>query len=254
MRKNNGPINSMDEARDFWETCHQKESVVHLSGVQYDQMIQFMKLEDFIRPGETILETGDGMGYVTKGLQDAGLKVSAIDISKTALDRVDSYCEKTYLVDVVEGLPSDYFDIILCCNMVQHVHTDLLKRELENFMRSLKDDGVLAIQFVSNRVHPDMGIAATLASVQAGILCRSPGYLEAMINDMGGECKLVVDIHGLRKGKVNGNHVFHVTKAAGKKKVKEEKGERKSKKDKKKEKNPGAQIRSTHGYNNPHDY
>lgn len=244
--KNRGPINSMQEAKNFWETCHQAESIVHLSGVDYDRMISFMHLSDHIKPGKTVLETGVGMGYVTKGLLDAGALPSALDISQTALKRVEQYCEEVYLVEDLERMPSDYFDIILCCNMVQHVHTELLKEELEHFMRSLKDDGILAIQFVSNDKHPDTGVAATLSNVQAGTLCRSPDIMQEIFASLNGECKHVFNVGGLRKGLVNGNHVFHVTKQSVAKK-------KKKKKDKDK-KNPSAQIRNTHGYSNPHDY
>ena len=245
--KNRGPINSMEEAKSFWETCHQNESIAHLSGVGYDTMIAFMQLDSHIKPGKTILETGVGMGYVTKGLLDAGLMPSAVDISPTALGRVQDYCEETYLVEGLDKIPSDYFDIILCCNMVQHVHTELLKEELEHFMRSLKNDGVLAIQFVSNDKHPDTGASVTLANVQAGTLCRSPDVMREIFASLNGECNHIFEVGGLRKGLVNGNHVFHVTKKSVTKKKK-----KKDKKDDKK--NSSAQIRSTHGYNNPHDY
>lgn len=243
IMKNKGPINSIEEARNFWEACHQKESIQHLSGVDYDRMIAFMKLGDHIKPGKTVLETGVGMGYVTKGLLDAGLLPSAIDISRTALKRVKQYCDEVYMVEDLERIPSDHFDIILCCNMVQHVHTELLKEELHHFMRSLKDNGILAIQFVSNDKHPDTGAAATLANVQAGVLCRSPDVMREIFANLNGECKHVFEVGGLKKGLVNGNHVFHVTKKSVEKK--------KKKKDKK---NPSAQIRSGMSYGDPHDY
>jgi len=244
--RNKGPVNSMEEARGFWEACHQAESIQHLSGADYDKTISFLKLVDFIKPGKTALEVGVGMGYVTKGLIDAGLLPSAADISQTALDRVQQYCDEVYIVEDLDRLPSDYFDIIICCNMVQHVHTELLKQELEHFMRALKGGGVFAIQFVSNDKHADTGAAATLASVQAGVLCRSPDVMREIFGGLGGECSHVLNVGGLKKGLVNGNHVFHVTKKSEEPK--------KKKKDKKDKKNPSAQIRSGMGYDNPHDY
>ena len=87
-----------------------------------------------------------------------------------------------------------------------------------------------------------MGAEATLVAVQSGILCRSPQFMKDRIEELGGQCEHVVNTEGLRKGKVNGNHVFHVTKKSA---------EAKEMKDKK---NPSAQIRSGMGYNNPHDY
>ena len=233
---------SIEETRNFWDTCHQADSIQHLSGATYDLTISFMQLGDLIRRGKTVLEVGVGMGYVTKGLLDANLLPSAIDISRTALKRVKQYCDEVYMVEELDRIPSDHFDIIICCNMVQHVHTELLKQELEHFMRALKDDGVFAIQFVSNDKHPDTGTTATLASIQAGALCRSPDFMKEIFADLGGECNHVLNVSGLKKGLVNGNHVFHVTKKSA------------EAKEMKNKKNPSAQIRSGMGYNNPHDY
>jgi len=244
--RSKGPVNSIEQFRDFWETCHKIESVTHLSGAQYDPAMGSLKIEERIRPGTNVLEVGVGMGYITQGLQQKGAKVSALDISQTALDRVNKYCEEVYLIEDMGKIPSDHFDVIVCCNMVQHVHTDLLKQELGHFIRSLADGGVLALQFVSNNVHHDMGAEATLAAVQSGILCRSPQFMKDRIEELGGQCEHVVNTEGLRKGKVNGNHVFHVTKKSEEPK--------KKKKDKKDKKNPSAQIRSGMGYDNPHDY
>ena len=245
----------MAHIRGFWDACHRDENVTHLSGAEYEPAIGALKIVEHIKPGATVLEAGVGMGYITKGLHEKGAKVSALDISQTALDRVNKYCENVYLVEDMEKLPSDYFDVIVCCNMVQHVYTSLLIQELGHFIRSLTDDGVLALQFVSNNVHHDMGVEATLAAVQAGILCRSPQFMRDRIEELGGECEHVVKVEGLRKGKVNGNHVFHVKKKAKAMKKSEKKKKKEEKKGKKEEKkNPSAQIRSGMSYGDPHDY
>lgn len=97
-----------------------------------------------------------------------------------------------------------------------------------------------------------MGAEATLAAVQAGILCRSPQFMRDRIEELGGECEHVVKVEGLRKGKVHGSHVFHVTKKAKAKKKSEKK--KKKKEEKEEKKNPSAQIRSGLSYGNPHDY
>jgi 2-polyprenyl-3-methyl-5-hydroxy-6-metoxy-1,4-benzoquinol methylase len=206
---------SPQQAKDFWEACHKDSVLSALTGANYEQTIHFMRVKPFFKPGIAVLEAGIGIGDVSRGLWEAGMRPSAMDISQNALDKVDDYCEGTYLVEDLERIPTDYFDIVICCNMVQHVPTELLLEELKHFWRSLKDDGVFAIQFVSNDTYPDMGAMAPLNRVKAGTLCRSPEYMRQVFDNLGGVCEPKITTAGLKKGVVNGNHVFHVTKRRG---------------------------------------
>ena len=195
----------------FWDVCHNKDVVVSLSGCGYDETIDFLKVRDRIVPGHNVLEVGVGLGYVTKGLYENKLSVSALDISDVALKRVKNYCESTYLVDDVEKLPSDYFDIIICNNVVQHVRTDLLIKELNNLIRSLKLGGVFSVEFVSSIGLEDNGQAPSYDEIVGGGLCRTPKFLAGLIETAGGKCTLVFD-KKVDIGIVKGHHVFHVRK------------------------------------------
>ncbi len=202
----------MEGAKQFWETCHRNDSVPHLSGVQYDKTMDFLRLHDYIQPGIKVLEIGVGLGYVTQALYENGITTSAIDISDAAIARVSEYCENTYTIENIRQLPSDYFDVILCINVVQHIPTDLLRTELRHFIRALKKTGTFALQFVSNTKTEDLGANATMADIKSGTLCRSPSFMSAMIETLGGKSEPVYECNGLKNGKVNGVHVFHIQK------------------------------------------
>jgi len=197
--------------KDFWENCHNKNIIESLSGCQYNETVDFLKIRKYIIPGNNVLEIGVGLGYVTKGLFENNMKVTALDVSEVALKRVQDYCEGVYLTDNLDKLPSDYFDVIICNNVVQHISTSLLIEELKEIMRSLKTGGVFAVEFVSNDVIEDMGINPSLDRLKNGGCCRTPKYLEKLIEKAGGKCELVftkpVDF-----GVVQGHHVFHVVK------------------------------------------
>ena len=197
--------------KKFWDECHNKNIIDSLSGCGYDETIDFLKLRDYIIPGNNVLEVGPGLGYVTRGLYDHRLNISCLDISKPALIRVEKYCEKTYTISDLDKLPSNYFDIIICNNVIQHVPTDLLIEELRHCIRSLKVSGVFAVEFVSNDIIEDMGINPSLNDIKGGSLCRTPRYLEKLIEKVGGNCELVVD-NKCNINVVKGCHVFHVKK------------------------------------------
>ena len=40
----------------FWNNCHDKDTVVSLSGCNYVETIDFLKVRDFITPGINVLE------------------------------------------------------------------------------------------------------------------------------------------------------------------------------------------------------
>ena len=195
----------------FWNTCHSQNKTESLSGCQYDETISFLKLQNLIKPNISVLEVGVGLGYVTKGLYDNGVVVSCLEISDIGIDRVKKYCENTYTPDDLEKIPSEYFDVILCNNVVQHMPTDKLIVELKHCIRSLKDDGVFAIEFVSNDEVDDMGVDLTIDTITSGCCCRSICFLEKIINDLGGKCELVFT-NVVDFGVVKGHHVFHITK------------------------------------------
>jgi len=194
----------------FWENAHRKDLVAHLSGVEYKNAISFLQAAPFVKPKGNALEVGVGMGHVTKGLRDAGMNVSAVDISMAALKRVEPYCNGLFHVADVHLLPSNHFDLITCVNVVQHIRTDVLEFELQHFVRSMKRSGVMAIQFVANKNHEDLGENATQGAMTSGNLCRSPDFMEELFKKLNCKVDHVFKKWGINKGMVNGNHVFHV--------------------------------------------
>jgi len=203
----------IEERKKFWDSQHSSDDIPTLSGCEYDETIDFMKIRELIKSDINVLEIGVGMGYVTKGFFDSGCNVSALDISDVALERVKPITKNVYNTSELEKIPSDHFDLILCRNVVQHVATHYLRMELEHVIRSLKKDGILAIQFVSATEVEDNGLAAIYNTYELGEYCRSKKYFENLINNLGGSCELVLDIPcDFTFSKVTGNHVFHVRK------------------------------------------
>jgi len=204
-------MNMSLDIKNFWEDKHKAEDIAALSGCLYDETIDFLRLRDYISSGISVLEVGVGLGYVTKGLFDHGINVSALDISDLSLDRVKDWCVNVFNVNIIKNLPSNYFDVIICNNVVQHVPTNILIKELEELLRSLKPSGVFAIEFVSSINFEDNGIDPSLSDIQNGGLCRTPKFLETVINNLGGTCTIVFD-NKVDLGIVQGHHVFHIRK------------------------------------------
>jgi 2-polyprenyl-3-methyl-5-hydroxy-6-metoxy-1,4-benzoquinol methylase len=204
-----------------WEDAHNRNDVGFLSGCQYQETLDYLHVN--LEEGDKVLEIGVGMGYVTKELHDRGFEVSGFDIAQVALDRVKDYC-KPYNFNDIGYLPKNYFDIILCNNVVQHVPTPLLKFELREFIRSLKKGGTMSIKSCSAKGYEDTGdnpnrIIRTTKAIKCdesiGIFCRSVEWFTKTIEELGGKLTVVVDIPSYTNEMfsfITGIQVYHITK------------------------------------------
>lgn len=57
-----------EQITDFWEEQHKNNHQPALSGCKYIETLNWLKLNDIIKPNLNILEVGVGLGYVTKEL------------------------------------------------------------------------------------------------------------------------------------------------------------------------------------------
>ena len=210
----------MKNIKNFWDNCHTNGKTDSLSSffengiyyTTYERTVDYLQIMPFISKGKKILEVGVGEGYVTKGLHDAGLLVYGLDISDVALEKVKTICVTTYTLDTLAELPTDFFDIVICNHVIQHIRTSLLENELTHIVASLKKDGVFALQFVSNNYYEDTGIdSEDIFNIISGTCCRSPKFLENMLCGMGARCELVYS-DTVCSGDVHGSHVFHIRK------------------------------------------
>lgn len=201
------------EIEDFWENCHKTDSKDYLSGCTYEDTIKYLGIQAMIKPNINVLEIGVGLGHVTQGLKAQGINVSCLEISEKGIERVRSICDNVYKPDDTYKMLSNYFDVILCWNVVQHVPTEILIKELRDCVRALNFNGVFAIQFVSNDNIEDFGQNPSLSTMQDGGCFRSPEFMKSTFESFGADVEHILErVVGI--GGVDRDHVFHVRKRA----------------------------------------
>ena len=195
----------------FWEQQHLRNYKPTLSGCTYGDTIRFLQLSPYITQDARVLEVGVGLGYVTQELKMVTAGVWALDITEEALRKVSPYTRRGYLLENIVELPTDFFDVIICHNLIQHVKTDVLREELSHLIRSLKPEtGVFAIEFVSGNVHEDTG-AWGKDEYSAGNYLRSVRFMTSLVEELGGQSTLVVS-NSCLIGEVTGCHLLHIRK------------------------------------------
>jgi SAM-dependent methyltransferase len=201
----------MNYNQKFWNEQHNRDNKRALSGCGFDDTLDFLNIKDLVVPGMRVLEIGCGLGYVTAGFAEIA-KISVLDISDSALDRVRPICESVYHVDDVASLPTDYFDLIICHNVVQHVPTESLMVELKHAIRSLAPTGTFAVEYVWSNDSVDDGVNFQPSWATAGQLCRSDKFMINLVNELGGTCKISRTNTVPKHKKIHGLTVLHVQK------------------------------------------
>lgn len=203
----------MDHNQKFWEYQHGIDNERTLSGCAFDETVDFLNVRELLVPDMRVLEIGCGLGYVTEGFSKVA-KISVLDISESALDRVRPFCESVYQIADVESLPTDYFDLIICHNVVQHVPTEPLKKELEHAIRSLKPTGTFAVEYVWANGIEDDGVDFDPSWATAGHLCRSDKFMQELIQELGGSSEISRTNAVPKHRKIHGLTVLHIQKVA----------------------------------------
>lgn len=196
--------------RVFWDSQHKAQDIKTLSDSSFDQMSDGLCLSYLLFPKMCVLEIGVGTGKATMQMRERNYRVSAVDISLHALDKIAPFCEKVYALNQINTLPSNYFDLIVCCNVVQHTPTEMLIPEIRECMRALNSKGTFVIQFVSCGEQEDQGMVVSNLG-ELGCYGRSVHFMERLFAEYDGVCSIMstakVDIPP-----VTASHVFHVKK------------------------------------------
>lgn len=203
-------MTNIEERKAIWEKFHKDKNLAALSGCQLNETLDSLQVRDLIEKENglaNVLEVGVGLGYVTEGLNKIAF-VSALDISEEALRRVASYCIALYKVEEIEDLPIGVFHVILATNIAQHIPPELFRIELYYLIRSLRSDGVLALEYVSSIKADEIGIPGGV-----GEYCRSPKLMESIVDACGGimeeKSRAAISIAG---SNITGAHFVHIRK------------------------------------------
>jgi tetratricopeptide (TPR) repeat protein len=132
--------------KDWWEINHKEDELFFLTGTPGKQAWKNLDIIEHITAKKKILNIGIGLGYCTKDLHNIGAEVHALDISLTALKRVEKYIKKGWTPDELPYLPVNYYDLAISHLVAQHMSDVDLLSQIKYVVNSLKKDGFFAIQ------------------------------------------------------------------------------------------------------------
>jgi 2-polyprenyl-3-methyl-5-hydroxy-6-metoxy-1,4-benzoquinol methylase len=181
-------IRDQETLKDWWERAHVRDHQVWLTGSQGDDVWQRLEVTDLLKPGVIVLNVGVGFGHCTRQLANMGCIVDVLDIAPAALERVDGFVRNGYLASGLNRLPSDTYDVALSHLVAQHMMDADLQVQIREVVRSLKPNGVFAVQFATSML--PIAPEQTPTSAKGGSNQRSPERVSELVRQVGGRVVL----------------------------------------------------------------
>ena len=180
-------LNESVTVKDWWEACHQEADQLWLTGSRGPEVWEYLGIEDRILPGAVVLNIGVGLGHCTRALAARGCLVQVLDIAETALERVKEVTTNGWLASDLGALPSESIDLAISNLVAQHVNNASLSAQIEAVLRSLKPDGVFAMQFAYAEEDSANDVEhRPAACAKGGGECRSLAGMTRLVNQAGG--------------------------------------------------------------------
>ena len=172
----------MDSVKSFWENVHSNAIGRYLTGTPGAEIWDVCHITDLVHPGINVLNIGVGLGNCTSDLHFAGANVYVLDICQEAIDKVKPIIVDGWISENILSLPCDFFDLSISYLVAQHISDYVLNEQLRYVIRSLKKDGVFAMQFLSLMTNQPQGKNKD----QEGSNVRSLSQMEQMVEQNGG--------------------------------------------------------------------
>lgn len=198
----------------WWDECRtDSQYAFWLTGSQGSNVWSSLEIEDRIAPGRQVLNIGVGEGYCTRELAERGCHVHALDISRIALEKIRDCVDATWSPSDLSRLPSDTFDLAISHLVAQHMCDADLSEQFHEVVRSLKSDGIFALQFAFRLDGDEDQIEQTSLNMKTGSICRSLEKVSRLVADANGQIVWQKKI-GLFPEQGSGWYGIHIAKQA----------------------------------------
>lgn len=171
-------VDESESLSDFWERAHASNTHLWISGTPPKEIYERLNIGDLISENKfSILNVGVGEGYCEADLSNKGHSVDALDISQSALKRVQKHVRNGFLS--ARDLPTNSYDLIVHHLVAQHMSHNDLEEQVTHLIRSLKKNGVIAMQFASSqRDHTLVTSDQVKSVVMSGGVLRSKNSIQ----------------------------------------------------------------------------
>ena len=172
--------------KDWWDEQHITHNRKWLTSTSLEKYVEYLEIAKEYNLAETVLEVGCGTGRATRELC-LYKTVDVLDISDVAIANVANVIRQGYLCPT--QLLGNTYDLIIHHLVCQHMTTSDFGNQLCELIRSLKDTGILALQFADAPGRNPNNLEAQ----QHGGILYSTIEIAAMVLECGGSVIKISD-------------------------------------------------------------
>ncbi len=98
------------------------------------------------------VDLGCGEGWISNQAKNKGYHVIGLDIDKKMLEKAKKVCDEVLQYNCQQKLPfpDNYFDLVICCDLLEHLHSP--EFILNEIYRVLKFDGTGVIKIPNGKL------------------------------------------------------------------------------------------------------
>ncbi len=174
------------ELETFWKEKHDTGDRHYLSGNGEDALDK-LRIRGIFCTVAALLNIGVGLGIFEKYARRHVQRLDCVDITLSALAVITGVADHFY--PDVAFAPANTYDMVTELLVAQHISDETLLEHLTGGIRSLKPDGIFALQ-VADFLHPPTPDALaknyTLESKKAGSVKRTEDTMQSLIKTSGG--------------------------------------------------------------------
>jgi len=144
------------EFKQFLKRITEDVQYLHEEGVQYAEYharrfyVTYETCITYLKKGDRVLSIGAGSGTVEKMLAEWGVEVTVVDF-EGAIERYSTYFKylgiRTCVANLIKDkldLPANYFDMVLCSEVVEHIPL-APQEQLRNVTSHIKKFGIVIV-------------------------------------------------------------------------------------------------------------
>jgi hypothetical protein len=190
MNEKISPEDEKITIQNWWDYHHQLKGDYKfwLTGSRGPEVWDYLNISRFIQPNKVVLNIGVGLGHCTKKLAERECIVHALDVSPQALARVEAFTARTWLPSSLSNMPENTFDLAISNLVTQHMADKDLLQQISGVVKSLKVEGILAMQFAFARDPAKNDLADPSEElIKCGGVCRSLEGMARLVSQAGGD-------------------------------------------------------------------
>jgi hypothetical protein len=171
---------------EYWEQAHQSQDATRLTGTSLAGHLEFLKVS--VLPNKNTLCIGIGDGSWVKEVVHRSFKKGG---SVWSLDIVSDNVVGAVPICNPMLLPSNFFSLAMSLWVVPHMDDDGLVRQMKCIVRSLSENGVLAIHYNEPLSAEQYVAPACIGTMLAGTVLRTRDTFNEIVRDAGGTSEIV---------------------------------------------------------------